>query len=579
VSVGELGKALGVKANELISKLVAMEIMATVNEQIDLDTATILASEYDYEVKNVAFDEDDVLSGPVEQEQLEADPDALPRAPVVTIMGHVDHGKTTLLDNIRSASVAGAEAGGITQHIGAYKVPVGDKEIVFLDTPGHAAFTAMRARGASVTDIIVLIVAADDGVMPQTEESINHAKAAGVPLVVAINKCDKPDTDPERIKQELTQFELVPEEWGGETMFVPISALNGDGIDNLLEALALQAEILELRANPKKEAFGSVIEARMAKGRGNVSTVLVQEGTLSKGDFIVAGSHYGRVRAMLGGAGEQLKTAGPSTPIEVLGLGGLPAAGDTFHVVKNEKDAKRVIAARNTKVRAAASAPKAPIDPMEMLAAFGKPDKEKQNLILKADVSGSYEALKVALEELATDEVEARLLHGGVGPVTQSDIDLAVASEAAIIVFNADVDGKAKRLADQAGVTITKYSIIYELIDGVKDMLSGLLAPEIQEQFLGRAEVRAVFHIQKIGAVAGCAVTDGKVVRNSIVKVMRGGEEFLSGKLHTLKRFKDDAKEVASGYECGIAVDGYKDIQEGDILEAFEVKEIQRQIG
>jgi translation initiation factor IF-2 len=428
-------------------------------------------------------------------------------------------------------------------------------------------------------DIIVLIVVADDGVMPQTEESINHAKAAGVPLVVAVNKCDKPDTDPERIKQELTKFELVPEEWGGDTMFVPISALTGQGVDDLLEALALQAEVLELRSNPKKEGFGSVIEARMAKGRGNVCTVLVQEGTLKKGDFIVAGNFYGRVRAMIDGRGDQLKVAGPSTPIEVLGLGGLPGAGDTFHVVKNEKDAKRVIAARQTKIREAAAVPKAPVDPMEMLAAFGQPDKEKQNIILKTDVAGSYEALKVALEQLATDEVEARLLHGGVGPVTQSDIDLAAASDAVVLVFNTDVDAKAKRLAEQAGVTTQKFSVIYELIDGVKDLMSGLLAPEIKEEFLGRAEVRAVFHIQKVGTVAGCAVTDGKIVRNAMVKVMRDGEELVSGKLHTLKRFKDDAKEVASGYECGIAVDGYKEVQEGDILEAYEVIEIQRQIG
>jgi translation initiation factor IF-2 len=561
-----------------MGKLVGMDIMATINERLDFDTATLIATDYNYEVKNVAFDEDEILSGPMAQEQLEDDPDAIPRAPVVTIMGHVDHGKTTLLDYIRSTSVVDAEAGGITQHIGAYKVPVGDKEVVFLDTPGHAAFTSMRARGASVTDIVVLIVAADDGIMPQTEESISHAKAAGVPIVVAINKCDKPDVDPERIKQEFTQFELVPEEWGGDTMFVPLSALSGQGVDDLLEALALQSEVLELRANPKSEAFGRVVEARMAKGRGNVCTVLVQEGTLNKGDFIVAGNHYGRVRAILSDTGENLKSAGPSTPIEVLGLGGLPSGGDGFHVVKNEKDAKRVISSRQDKERSAASAPKAPVDPMELLAAFGKPDKEKQNVILKADVSGSYEAIKASLEQLATDEVEVRLLHGGVGPVTQSDIDLATASEATVIVFNTDVDGKAKRMAEQGGVTIQRYSIIYELLDGVKDLLSGLLAPEIREEFIGRAEVRAVFHIQKVGTVAGCSVVDGKMVRNSTVKIMRDGEELHRGKLHTLKRFKDDAKEVATGYECGIAVEGYKEIAEGDILESYEIQEIQRTI-
>jgi len=360
-------------------------------------------------------------------------------------------------------------------------------------------------------------------------------------------------------------------------MFVPISALTGKGIDDLLEALVLQAEVLELKANPKKQAFGTVVEARMERGRGSVSTVLVQEGTLKKGDFIVAGHNYGRVRALLSDTGATLKEAGPATPVEVLGLGGLPSAGDTFHVVKNEKDAKRVIAAREEKSREA-SKPTKPSDPMELLAAFGQPEKEKQNIILKADVAGSFEAIKVALEQLATDEVEARLLHGGVGPVTQSDIDLATASNATVIMFNTTIENKVKRLAEQGEVNLAEYSVIYELIDGVKDLMSGLLAPEVTEEYLGRAEVRAVFHIQKVGSIAGSFVTDGKMLRNCLVKVMREGEVLTSGKLHTLKRFKDDAKEVANGYECGIAVEGYKDVQEGDILEAFEVKEVLRKI-
>ncbi len=578
ISVGELGKALGVKTNELIGKLVAMGSMVTINDQIDIDTATLLATEYDYEVKNVAFDEEEILSGPSDEAAVEADPDALPRAPVVTVMGHVDHGKTTLLDRIRAANVADGEAGGITQHIAAYKVKVDDKEVTFLDTPGHAAFAAMRARGASVTDIVVLIVAADDGVMPQTEESINHAKAAGVPLVVAINKCDKPGVDPERIKQEMTQFELVPEEWGGDTMFMNISALKGEGVQELLEALALQADVLELKANPKKPAYGRVVEARMEKGRGNVCTILVQEGTLKKGDFVVAGNHFGRVRTMMSDTGAIMTEAGPSTPVEVIGIGGLPAAGESFHIVKNERDAKKVISSRVDKARAEANQPKEPVDPMALLEAFGKPEAEKQNVILKADVAGSYEAIKLALDQLSTEEVEVRLLHGGVGPIIQSDVDLAVASGATVIGFNVATDGKAKRTADQEGVGIFNYSIIYELIDGVKDLLSGLLSPDVVEEYVGRAEVRAVFHIQKVGAVAGCSVVDGKVLRNATAKVTREGEELLTGKIHTLKRFKDDVREVANGYECGIAIEGYKQIAEGDVIEVIEVKEIQRTI-
>jgi translation initiation factor IF-2 len=579
ISVGELGKGLGVKVNELIAKLMQMGLMVTINQQIDIETASLLATEYDYEVKNVAFAEDEILSGPVDDTELADDPDAVSRAPVVTIMGHVDHGKTTLLDQIRSANVAGGEAGGITQHIGAYKVVVNDSEVVFLDTPGHAAFTAMRARGASVTDIIVLIVAADDGVMPQTVESINHAKAANVPLVVAVNKCDKPDVDPERIKQELTQYELVPEEWGGDTMFVNVSALTGMGVENLVEALGLQSEVLELKANPSKPAYGHIVEARVEKGRGNVCTVLVQEGTLKKGDFIVSGSHYGRVRSMTGDTGSVLTEAGPSTPIEVTGLGGMPGAGDGFHVVASEKDAKRVVSSRTDKQRTKpAEGPKEPVDPMELLAAFGLPDKEKQNVILKADVAGSYEAIRVAIEQLATDEVEVRLLHGGVGPVTQSDVDLAVASDAAILVFNTSIDSKAKRTIDQSNAQVFKYSVIYELIDGVRELMSGLLSPERVEEYLGRAEVRAVFHIQKVGSVAGCMVVDGKMVRNMFAKVMRGGEAIYTGKLTTLKRVKDDAREVVSGMECGLTVEGYKDIQVGDLVEVYEVTDVRRTI-
>ncbi|MCA9540124.1 MAG: translation initiation factor IF-2, partial [Myxococcales bacterium] len=424
-------------------------------------------------------------------------------------------------------------------------------------------------------DIVVLIVAADDGVMPQTVESINHAKAAGVPLVVAINKVDKPGVDVERIKQALTQYELVPEEWGGETMYVPVSALTGQGIDDLLEALVLQAEVLELKANATKPAYGRVVEARVDKGRGVVCTVLVQEGTLKPGDYIVSGQNFGRVRAMLDHTGKRLKAAGPSTPVEVLGLGGMPAAGDAFYVAANERDAKRVAETRTDKERATRPG----VQPSrDLLAMMGKPEKEIQNIILKTDVSGSLEALKTAIEQLGNDEVDIKLVHTGVGAISESDIDLAVASEATVIGFNVAPDAKAKRTADQGSVKVLTFSVIYDVIDTLKELLSGLLAPETVEEYLGRAEVRAVFHIQRIGPVAGCFVLDGKILRNAQARVHRGGAVIHTGKLTTLKRFKDDAREVAAGYECGLSVDGYKEIVEGDQVEVFEVKTIKRKI-
>ncbi|MEZ4466305.1 MAG: translation initiation factor IF-2 [bacterium] len=573
ISVGELGKAIGVKLNELIRKLMQMGVMATANQQLDLDTATLIASEYDYDVKNVAFQEDAVLSGPADVEAVADDPDAVPRAPVVTIMGHVDHGKTTLLDRIRKANVASGEAGGITQHVGAYRVEVGDRAVVFLDTPGHAAFTAMRARGASVTDVVVLVVAADDGIMPQTVESINHAKAAGVPIVVAINKMDKPGVDPERLKQELTKYELVPDEWGGDTFFVPVSALTGAGIPDLLETLALQSDVLELKANPKKPAFGRVVESRIEKGRGTVVTVLIQEGTLSRSDFVVAGQNFGRVRTMFDSRGKQLKSAGPSTPVEVLGLDGVPSAGDAFYVVANEKDAKRVIASRSDKARAEREAElNKPASMADLLASMGKKEKEVQNLILKTDVSGSLEAIRTSLEQIGNEEVEVRIIHAAVGNISESDITLATASDAIVLGFNVGPDAMAKRAADQATVQIRQFSVIYDVIDAVKEMLSGLLTPETVETVIGHAEVRAVFHIQRVGTVAGCMVTDGKVQRNVQGRIMRAGKKLHEGKITTLKRFKDDVREVTHGFECGLSVDGYKTIEVGDIVEVFEVR-------
>jgi len=576
ISVGELGKELGVKAGEIISKLIGMGMMVGINAQLDQDTASLITADYGYEVSDVGFDEDDILES--EAAEGEVDPDAVLRAPVVTVMGHVDHGKTSLLDRIRKAKVAAGEAGGITQHIGAYRVSTGHGDVVFLDTPGHAAFTAMRARGAQVTDLVVLVVAADDGVMPQTIEAINHARAAEVPIIVAINKMDKPGVDPERIKQELTKYQLVAEEWGGDTMMIPVSALEGDGVDTLLENLALQAEVLELRANPKKAGIGRVVEARMDKGRGPVVTALVQEGTLKVGDFVVSGAYAGRVRALVDDKGNRLKEAGPSTPVELLGLDGIPGAGDAFHVVENEKDAKRIAETRAERMREKDFASSASVSPAEMLARMGKPDRETLCLILKADVQGSLEALKVVLDQIPKDEVRLKILHTGVGQISESDIMLAQASEAVCIGFNIGPDANAKRVAEQVGVRTRRFDIIYEVADEVKKMMGGLLAPEIVETALGKAEVRAAFNISRIGPIAGCFVLDGKIVRNSRARVFRAGKLVGEGKLTSLKRFKDDIREVSTGYECGIAVEGYNDIQPGDVIEAVEIKEVARQI-
>ena len=576
MSVGELGKVMGVKSADLIRKLMDLEVMATINQQLDFATIELIAPEFKFEAKNVAFDEQEFLSGPAADQAddvVEEDPDAVLRAPVVTIMGHVDHGKTTLLDRIRSADVASGEAGGITQHIGAYRVQTQNGPVVFLDTPGHAAFSAMRARGASVTDLIVLVVAADDGVMPQTVESINHAKAAGVTVIVAVNKCDKQGVNLDRIRQELSGYELIPEEWGGDTMFVNISALRGDGVDELLENLALQAEVLDLKANPKKPAYGRVVEARIDKGRGSVVTVLVQEGTLKKGDYMLVGQNYGRVRMMSDHFGKAIKEAGPSTPVELAGLNGVPAAGEEFFLVKNERDAKRIVSNREVKAREANKpASILPSDPWNTNV------KKYQNLLIKADVSGSLEAIKASIEALSTDEVEVKVISSGIGLVNESDVTLAQASEATIIGFNVGADNKAKKVAERADIYISKYSIIYELIDRVKDLMSGLLEPEVIEEKLGKVQVRAVFHIQRIGSIAGSFVLDGKVTRNAHARVIREGEQIHEGQINTLKRFKDDVREVSSGYECGIAIDGYKDVQEGDILEVISYKEIRRRI-
>ncbi|NOY14507.1 MAG: translation initiation factor IF-2 [Deltaproteobacteria bacterium] len=575
ITVGELAKRMGVKANELIAELMRQGSMVTINHPLDYDSAAILATEFNYEVENVAFDEESILA--VEPLTIQEDnlADLEIRPPVVTIMGHVDHGKTSLLDAVREANVTEGEAGGITQHIGAYDVEVADRKITFLDTPGHEAFTAMRARGAGVTDIVILVVAADDGVMPQTKEAINHSKAAGVPIIVAVNKIDKPDANPERVKQELTEFELVPEEWGGETIFVEVSAKQKTNLDTLLEMILLQAEVLELKANPKKRAKGSIVEARLDKGRGPVATVLVQDGTLKIGDAIVAGLHFGRVRSMTAANGSPVKEAGPSLPVEVTGLAGVPDAGETFHAVESEKAAKDVAQHRQSKQREIDLAKSSKISLDQLFAKMQEGAVEELAVIIKADVQGSVEAVRDALEKLSTDSCRLNVIHTGVGGISESDVTLATASNAIVLGFNVRPENKAKNLADAEKVDIRLYSVIYDAVNDIRDAMEGLLAPTLKEQDLGRAEVRETFHVSRVGTIAGCYVLDGKIVRNAQVRLVRDNVIVWNGKLSSLKRFKDDAKEVASGYECGIGLENYNDIKNGDIIEAYEMEEVK----
>ena len=575
ITVGELAKRMGVKANELIAELMRQGSMVTINHPLDYESAAILASEFNYEVENVAFDEETILEVEASRDSEETSEDQELRPPVVTIMGHVDHGKTSLLDAIREANVTEGEAGGITQHIGAYDVELDGKKITFLDTPGHEAFTAMRARGAGVTDIVILVVAADDGVMPQTREAINHSKAAGVPIIVAINKIDKPEANPERVKQELTEYELVPEEWGGETIYVEVSAKKHINLDSLLEMILLQAEVLELRANSQKRAKGSIVEARLDKGRGPVATVLVQDGTLKIGDAIVAGLHYGRVRSMTTAAGKQVKEAGPSFPVEVTGLGGVPDAGDTFHAVENEKAAKEVSNHRQSKQREIDLAKSSKVSLDQLFARMQQGEVEELAVIIKADVQGSVEAVRDALEKLSTDTCRLNVIHTGVGGVSESDVTLATASNAIVLGFNVRPESKAKTLADTEKVDIRLYSVIYDAVNDIRDAMEGLLAPTLREKELGRVEVRETFHVSKVGTIAGCYVLDGKIIRNAQTRLVRDNVVIWEGKLSSLKRFKDDVREVNSGYECGIGLENYNDIKVGDIIEVFEMEEIK----
>jgi translation initiation factor IF-2 len=576
IGVADLARAMGIKASEVLKKLLDMGMMATINQVLDHDTAALVAAEFEHQVENVAIDVEQMLE--TEAEAPAAEEPAGARAPVVTMMGHVDHGKTSLLDAIRQTEVAAGEAGGITQHIGAYTVDVGGRQVTFLDTPGHEAFTAMRARGAKVTDLVVLVVAADDGVMPQTIEAINHARAAEVPILVAVNKIDKPDANADRVKQDLGNHGLAPEEWGGDTIVIPVSAKTKEGIPHLLDMLLLQADVLELKANPGRLAKGTIIEARLDRGRGPVATVLVQEGTLRPGDAFVCGTQYGRVRAMVDDRGRRIDAAGPSTPVEILGLGGVPEAGDTFVAVQDDQKARQVAEHRRTKQREAEMAKTSKVSLDDLYQQIQTGSVKELKVVLKADVQGSVEATSDALRRLSTDDVRLNVLHGSVGGITESDVLLASASNAIIIGFNVRPEPKAAALAGREGVDIRLYTIIYEALNDVRDALEGLLEPTLQEKILGRAEVRQTFNVSGIGQVAGCFVSDGKIVRGARARLLRDHVVVHDGRIGSLKRFKEDAREVASGYECGTSFDGYQDVKVGDVIEAYEVEQVARRL-
>lgn len=569
IRIADMAQQLGVKANEIIKVLFGLGIMATINQSIDIDTASVVAAEFGYEVEKVGFSEDDYLL-PKEEDA----PEALkPRPPVVTIMGHVDHGKTSLLDAIRKSNVTSGEAGGITQHIGAYHVKTRRGEIVFLDTPGHEAFTAMRARGAQITDLVILVVAADDGVMEQTREAISHSRAANVPIVVAVNKMDKPGADPDRVLRELSELGLQPEDWGGDTIVAKVSAKTRTGLDDLLELVSLQAEIMDLKANPDKPARGHIVEAKLDKGRGPVATVLIQEGTLRPGDNFVCGAFSGRVRALTNDQGKKVKEAGPSLPVEVQGFDGVPEAGEPFQVVADDKVARRIADSRAIKRRERDLASESRVTLETFLAHANEEEAQTLNLVLKADVQGSEEAISEALNKLSTEKVKINIIHSGTGAISESDILLASASQAIVIGFNVRPTARIKDIAEKENVDIRFYDIIYKLADDVKSAMAGMLAPVQKEVYLGQAEVRNTFNLPKVGTIAGCYVSDGKLTRNAGVRLLRDGVVTYTGKIASLKRFKDDMREVVKGNECGVGLENYNDIKIGDIIEAFETVE------
>ena len=578
ITVAELASELGVKAAEVIGKLMKLGVMVTQNQSIDFDTATLMATEYEYTVTSDAFDETKMLDvgKPEEAEETE---NLKPRPPVVTVMGHVDHGKTSLLDAIRKAKVADGEAGGITQHIGAYQVAVPGKGLVtFLDTPGHAAFTQMRARGAQITDLVVLVVAADDGVMPQTEEAIKHAQAAEVPIIVAVNKIDKPEAQPDRVMQELSKFSLLSEAWGGETLFVNTSATKGTGIPELLEAILLQAEVLELKANADRPAIGSVVEAQLDKGRGHVATLLIETGTLRTGDAIVVGECSGRVRAMLNDEGKSIKEAGPSTPVEIIGLDGVPDAGDQLNVVENADAAREIAENRKAARKQDEQVVDRKMSLDDIMKRMAGQESLELKIVLKADVQGSAEAVKDALNKLTTPEVKVNVIYSGVGGISESDITLAGASTGIVVGFGVRPDAKARTVAEREGVEIRTYAIIYEMLDDVRKAMEGLLTPESREKIVGRCEVREIFRVSKIGTIAGCRVVDGKAQRSARIRVLRDSVQVFDGKVSSLRSFKNDVREVDAGAECGVSLEGYQDVKPGDVLEFYTVEEVARRL-
>ncbi|WP_017727354.1 translation initiation factor IF-2 [Halalkalibacterium ligniniphilum] len=573
LTVGELADKLNKEPSELIKKLMFLGVMATINQELDKDSIELIAGDYGVEVEEeIIIDETDIESY-IDEDKPE---DLKERPPVVTIMGHVDHGKTTLLDSIRNTKVTEGEAGGITQHIGAYQVNLAGKPITFLDTPGHAAFTTMRARGAKVTDITILVVAADDGVMPQTKEAISHAKAAGVPIIVAVNKIDKESANPDRVMQELTEYELVPEAWGGDTIFVQVSALTGAGIDELLEMILLVSEVEELKANPDKLARGTVIEAKLDKGRGPVATLLVQNGTLKVGDPIVVGNAFGRVRAMVNDLGRRVKTVGPSTPVEITGLNDVPQAGDQFQAFNDEKKARQIGESRAIRQRDEERSETSRVSLDDLFNQIQQGEVKEINVIIKADVQGSVEAMRGSLEKIEVEGVKVNIIHTGVGAIAESDVILASASNAIIIGFNVRPDVNAKRTAEVEKVDIRLHRVIYNAIDEIEAAMKGMLDPEFVEKVIGQVEVRTIFKVSKIGTIAGSYVTDGKITRDSTVRLIRDGIVIYEGAINALKRFKEDAKEVAAGYECGITLENFNDVKEGDIIEAYVMEEVER---
>lgn len=573
ITVKELCEKLGKPANDVIKNLIFLGVMAGVNQEIDFATAEKLCEKYEVLVEK--------KENEVELEAFEEDTDVVEenlvkRPPIVTIMGHVDHGKTSLLDAIRHAKVTASEAGGITQHIGAYTVSLNGEKITFLDTPGHEAFTAMRARGAQVTDIVILVVAADDGIMPQTKEAINHCKAANVPMIVAINKIDRPGANIDRVKQELTEHGLVSEDWGGDTICVPVSAKTGENLESLLEMVLLTAEMQELTADPNRKAKGTVIEAKLDKGRGSVASLLIQNGTLNVGDSILVGSTYGRIRAMFDDRGKKIKSAGPSIPVEILGLSEVPAAGDRFIVCKDEKTARNMAELRKQKIKADSHQASNRVSLEDLYSQIQEGKVKELAIVVKADVQGSVEAIRQSLEKLSTDDVKVRVIHGAVGAITETDVTLAAASNALVIGFNVRPDGNATVQAEKENIEIKTYRIIYDAIEDVKSAMIGMLEPEYKEVVNGKAEVRMTYKISNVGTIAGCYVTDGKIVRNSEIRVIRDGIVIFESTLVSLKRFKDDAKEVAKGYECGLSVEKFNDLKEGDVIESFTMEAIKR---